>query len=77
MPSNLPRCTKGRECCWVEGQPCPHLDGDLCSLRRELGSWAKVHADARYLATPAPVWRRQGIADCGDYDCADCLPAQG
>ncbi len=72
MPGNLPHCTKGRECCWVEGQPCPHLDGDVCSLRRELGSWEAVHADPRYLATPAPVWREHGIADCGDYVCGDC-----
>lgn len=72
MASNMPRCTLGAECCYVENTPCKHLDGDLCSLRVELGSWEKVHADPRYQEYPAPIWRRKGIADCGVFICAHC-----
>ena len=72
MASNAVGCTQGRECCWVEGRPCPHLDGDLCSLRAELGSWDAVHEDSRYKENPKPVWDRLGIADCGEFTCKNC-----
>jgi len=74
MASNAPLCTQGRNCCWVESKPCRWLDGDVCSLRRELGSWEAVHDDPRYKESPQPVWIENGIADCGDFTCADCLP---
>lgn len=86
MASNAPRCTKGAECCYVTPQvrvytgagpveaKCPHLDGDQCGLRAELGSWEAVHSDPRYQEWPKPLWVEKGIADCGDYFCADCLP---
>ena len=60
---------------------CPFLEVDtvpgrhwVCGLRRELGSWEAVHADARFLATVRPVWRANDppIADCGDW----CGPGQ-
>ena len=62
-------------CCYIDGEPCTHLRDDgqnaerrwVCTLREELGSWAAVHVDERYQAEPAPVWRRIGIADCGDW----------
>jgi hypothetical protein len=73
VASNAPRCTQGRECCWVAGKPCIWLNGDLCSLREELGSWDAVHSDPRYLEDPAPTWRKYGIADCGDFVCSSCL----
>jgi len=73
MAMNMPSCVGGRDCCWVQGKPCVHLDGDLCSLRVELGSWEAVHADPRYQETPAPVWKEKGIADCGDYVCDECI----
>jgi hypothetical protein len=73
MASNMPGCVGGQECCWVEGKPCPHLDGDLCGLRTELGSWDAVHEDPRYKEYPQPVWQARGIADCGEYVCEDCV----
>lgn len=72
MANNAPRCTQGRNCCWVGGRPCQWLDGDECRLRRELGSWDAVHSDPRYLADPKPTWEERGIADCGDFICRDC-----
>lgn len=61
-------------CCYVEGEPCPHLLVDVvpgrrwaCGLLVELGTWERVHADPRYLAVPAPVWRARGVPDCGDF----------
>jgi len=60
-------------CCYVSGLPCPHLeDGTVpgrrwaCGLRRELGSWDLVHADARYAPIQAE-WDRVGIESCGAY----------
>lgn len=66
----------GDHCCWVEGEPCQHLvvDGPTgrrfaCGLRTELGSWALVHADPRYLAHPKPEWVRLGtVGDCGEWE---------
>jgi len=34
---------------------------------RELGDWALVHADPRYVATVRPVWDEHGVVDCGDW----------
>jgi hypothetical protein len=76
--------TVGDHCCWVDGEPCRFLETGtvpgrhwVCGLRRELGSWAKVHTDPRYLEHVKPVWRRVGISDCGDWpavgeECATC-----
>jgi hypothetical protein len=64
----------GDHCCWLDGAPCPHLvvNGPTgfryaCGLRTELGSWAAVHADPRYLADVRPVWLRTGTVDCGNW----------
>ncbi len=60
-------------CCWISGQPCPFFDAATpntdrrCTLRTELGSWDLVHQDPRYLRHVAPVWRRIGVVDCGDW----------
>ena len=48
-----------------------------CGLRRQLGSWEKVHADPGYTTHVRPHWQPQGIADCGDWPrqaetCATC-----
>jgi hypothetical protein len=64
---------------------CPHLEEGTvtgrrwaCALRRELGSWSAVHADARYRRDVRPFW--DGFApalDCGTWPtagatCATC-----
>jgi hypothetical protein len=61
-------------CCYVAGVACPHLEENTvegrrwaCGLRRELGDWASVHADPRYLADVKPHWLNVGMEDCGDY----------
>lgn len=63
---------------------CPFLRIDpvgpryyICTLREELGSWARVHADPGYRRLVALVLRRIGEVDCGDYPgsertCAEC-----
>jgi len=75
------RPTPTDHCCWINGQPCPHFDAspDLvyrCSLRTELGDWAKVHRDKRYRRDVAVPFRALGVADCGDWRpdnrCASC-----
>lgn len=60
-------------CCWVEGKVCEFLEIDtlpdrhwVCKLRRQLGSWEKVHADPRYQSVHN-VWVRLGTPDCGDF----------
>jgi hypothetical protein len=64
----------GDHCCWLEGVECPFLERDTiegrhyaCGLRRELGSWDRVHADARYLTVVRPIWDRCGVVDCGQF----------
>lgn len=71
-------------CCWLGGSECRYLEKEVdghpysCALRRELGSWDAVHADARYLAHVRPFW--DGFAphlDCGTWPppgetCATC-----
>ena len=57
-------------CCYIGGV-CPHLEEGTvpgrrwaCGLRRELGSWDRVHVDARYQIV------RDRLGDdfqCGDY----------
>lgn len=61
-------------CCYVDGHACRFLEvGSIpgrhwvCGLRRELGSWAAVHADPRYVEYVRPSWDRCGVADCGDW----------
>lgn len=60
-------------CCWVDGAVCPFLETDtvagrhwVCGLRRQLGSWDRVHADARYLAVLQPMFDRIG-GNCGTF----------
>lgn len=48
-----------------------------CGLRRELGDWQAVHADARYLADVRPKLDAIGVTNCGDWPppgmtCATC-----
>ena len=64
----------GDHCCYIHGQPCPHLQVDgpsgrryACGLMVELGSWSAVHADARYLADVKPAWTAAGVVDCGPW----------
>lgn len=61
-------------CCWVDGEVCPFFDATTkgpfwkrCTLRTELGDWELVHRDPRYTRAVKPVWKSQGIADCGDW----------
>ena len=61
-------------CCWLAGAVCAHFDpdppdtaGGFCALRTELGDWAKVHADPRWLRDVGPALARGGIADCGSW----------
>ena len=61
-------------CCYVRGEPCVFLEKNtvpdrrwVCGLRRELGSWEKVHVDPRYLSQVKPAWDESGAADCGDF----------
>ena len=63
-------CRLTGECCWTPEGRCEFLTpGLLCSLRVELGSWGRVHADSRW--TDSPIGRY--FADrfpgfgCGDY----------
>jgi len=60
------------DCCWIEGARCPHVidagDRVLCGLRLELGSWAKVHADPRWIRDVKPTYDRLWPGyGCGDY----------
>lgn len=64
----------GDHCCYVRGQPCLYLEIDgpsgrhfACGLRRELGDWALVHTDPRYLANVKPAWDEAGVVDCGPW----------
>jgi hypothetical protein len=67
--------TVGDHCCWVDGEICRFLEIDtvqgrhwVCGLRRELGSWDKVHADSRYLEHVRPFWQRFNPSlNCGDW----------
>ena len=59
-------------CCWLDTGVCVFLRHDgtryLCTLREELGSWDRVHSDARYLAVVRPFWERvRPEMDCGDW----------
>jgi hypothetical protein len=65
---------KGNHCCWLDGAVCPHLQVDgpsgrhyACGLYVELGDWAAVHTDARYLADVRPHWTATGTQDCGSW----------
>lgn len=79
----------GDHCCWVDGVECSYLEINAanisagrywsCALLNELKSWAKVHADPRYLKDVRPAWSKDGksIPDCGDWPgpgvkCATC-----
>lgn len=66
---------RGEHCCWIDGAVCPFYDTSegtpkdkACSLRRILGSWEAVYADARYQAVVQPTFDRilPGYG-CGDY----------
>lgn len=71
----MPTCrAKEEHCCYVSGKECQFLERGTvegrvfaCGLRRQLGSWAKVHSDPRYLAHVRPAWDRTGGVDCGDW----------
>jgi hypothetical protein len=61
-------------CCWVEGEVCRFLEENtvpgrrwVCGLRRQLGTWRKVHNDPGYLEFVKPAWERNGVDDCGDF----------
>ena len=71
-------------CCTFQGVTCTHLEENTvegrrwaCGLRRELGSWEAVYADARYEDVRTKL-RDIGITvDCGDWPtpgetCATC-----
>ena len=73
---------EGLHCCSVPNSmdpmdgshDCPHLviDGPTgrryaCGLYTELGDWALVHADPRYLAEPGAMWDQRGVDHCGDW----------
>jgi hypothetical protein len=61
-------------CCYVAGQVCRFLEENTvpgrrwaCGLRRTLGSWAAVHADAGYQEHVQPHWDAAGITSCGAW----------
>lgn len=65
---------RSEHCCWVRGKPCRFLEEGTvsgrrwaCGLRRELGDWAEVHRDQRYLEHVKPRWLEIGMTDCGDW----------
>jgi hypothetical protein len=76
--------TTPEPCCYLAGVRCLYLEEHTvegrrwaCGLRRELGDWAAVHADPRYLAVVRPRWDEVGIVDCGDWpapgeQCGEC-----
>jgi hypothetical protein len=58
-------------CCWVNGNPCLHLEENTvegrhwaCGLRRELGDWDLVITDSRYIQNVAPHF---GEMNCRDW----------
>lgn len=68
--------TASDHCCWVARAVCPHLEERTvpgrrwaCGLRRELGSWEAVHADARYLTGVKSYLETTALGnmDCGDW----------
>jgi hypothetical protein len=70
-------------CCSLGATVCPFLVESTagrrwaCGLRVELGSWAAVHNDERYVTVVRPQWDKVGIVDCGDWpepgeSCAVC-----
>lgn len=66
----MPSYCSGRadHCCTINGELCVFY-ADGCMLRTELGSWDAVHADPRYLESPAgrhfaDVFPGYG---CGDF----------
>jgi hypothetical protein len=72
----MPGChgNQPQHCCWVAGEVCPFLEEGTvpgrrwaCGLRRELGSWDAVHADARYIAHVQVEWDKVGIESCGAW----------
>lgn len=64
----------GDHCCYVRGEVCRYLEVNkgpgrefVCSLRRDLGSWAAVHADPGYQEHVQSVWDEVGISSCGEW----------
>lgn len=78
--------TAEAHCCWLLGEVCPHFVGgnddpmNGCGLRRELGSWAAVHADPRWIADVKTKLDQRFPGqemNCGDWPrpgetCATC-----
>lgn len=76
--------TTSDHCCWLRGKECRFLEKDVggvrwtCGLRRELGSWDRVHTDPRYLEHVRPFWVSfRPELDCGTWPgpgewCATC-----
>ena len=60
-------------CCWTDGVVCRWLVEStgarrwVCSLRHQLGSWAAVHADARYAPIRALLESRGVPELCGGF----------
>lgn len=74
----MTRCagTSNEHCCHIAGAVCPHLEEGTvpgrrwaCGLRRVLGSWPAVHADARYLTSVKSYLKTTALKDmdCGDW----------
>jgi hypothetical protein len=63
------RGSNGVHCCWINGAVCRFLTPDIrCSLRSELGSWAAVHADSRWVKWIKPTYDRLWPGyGCGDF----------
>ena len=85
------RATPDVHCCWVGGKVCPFFDvagladdrDGACMLRTELGSWAKVHTDPRYLGdvkAKVPSFVENETWNCGSYPqkkCYECGVTNG
>ena len=62
-------------CCWLQGNPCPHVkrvDREdriwACSLMDEHQDWEKVYNDPRYITDVKPKLEQAGlIARCRDW----------
>lgn len=66
--------SEGDHCCYVGGVACNYLvvDGPTgrryaCGLFTELGDWALVESDPRYVADVQPTWTAAGVYGCGDW----------
>ena len=82
-------CNGNRDdhCCWIKGNPCPHLEENTvkgrrwaCGLYRKLQDWDAVLASQEYIIDVKPTFEPLGM-NCRDwpdgtgtnsYTCEEC-----